>query len=361
MLKLKQPVEAMQEIDMALETEKESWHLLRIKAKIFANQKKWQNAIDTMTRSNEMLKNDAVEMKENSDEYWENRLFLAEWFRDLGQREKSLENYRSCLEHDPDDYDLLPPILRMALETDDYTSAMKLLNDLNEDKTPKSGRSRLVHAVIALKDEESFHFDLFETARRNQRLEMLQVVYNDSISVATSKNHPGTVAWMQFYQGTLYERYLYQRDNALNVWEKTVRESSNAVKGSNLFEARDWVVRELCNLYIEKVIHLGKGSPVAEKYLMKVKDIGTVPDLSVLWQYDTATALGVLHRLMDQEEQAKKCFRGRVKLGFDLLTDKDPSNDVSCPSLLCTRGWYWKFLCLERPRDLFCFFYLFSF
>ena len=328
MRKLQQPIEAMKEINLAVKMDAGSWHLLMIKAKIFASQKNWQDAIDTMTRSNEILESDKIRMKDNNDEYWENKLFLAEWFRDLGQKEKSLENYRSCLEHDPDDYDLLPPMLRMPLETDDYNSAMNFLNDLNQAKTPKSGHSRLVHAVMVLKDEDSFHFDIFETARRNQRLEMVQTVYRDALSIATSKNRPGTTAWMQYYQGILQERYLYQRDEALGVWEKTVRETSKAVKGTASFKARDWVIRELCNLYIEKVIHLGKGSPVAEKYLTKVKEIGPA-DTSVLWQYDTATALGVLHRLMDQEEQAKKCFRGRVKLGFDLLTDKDPSNDYA--------------------------------
>ena len=326
MRKLQQPTEAMKEINLAIELDAESWHLLTIKAKIFATQKKWQDAIETMTRSNEMLESDSVQMTENSDEYWENKLFLAEWCRDLGERGKSLENYHSCLEHDPDDYDLLPPMLRISLEKDDFGSAMKFLSELSEAKTPKSAHSRLVHAVMALKNEESFHFDIFETARRNQRLDMVQATYNNAISIATSKNRPGTTAWMQYYQGILFERYLYQRDDALNVWEEIMRESSNAAKGTALFKARDWVIRELCNIYIDKVIRLSKGSPVAEKYLMMVKDIGTT-DASVLWQYDTATALGVLHRLLGDYEQAKKCFRGRVKLGFDLLTDKDPTND----------------------------------
>jgi tetratricopeptide (TPR) repeat protein len=321
MRKLQQPIEAMKEINLAIEMETKSWHLPMIKAKIFASQKKWKDAIETMIRSNEMLESDSVQMKQNSDEYWENKLFLAEWFRDLGQNEKSLENYQSCLEHDPDDYDLLPPMLRIPLEADDYNSAMKVIRELNKAQLPKSGHSRLSHAILTLKTEESFHIDIFETARRNQ-------AYNDALSMATSKNRPGQIAWMQYYRGILFERFLYQRDDAMNVWEKVVRDSSNAVKGTALFKARDWIIRELCNLYIEKVIHLGKGSPVAEKYLLKVKDIGTA-DTAVLWQYDTATALGVLQRLLGEDEKAKKCFRGRVKFSFELLTDKDPTNDYA--------------------------------
>jgi tetratricopeptide (TPR) repeat protein len=333
MRKLQQPDEAMKEINKALEMDATSWRLLMVKAKILANQEKWQDAIEIMTLSNKMLESDSVQMKKNSDEYWENKLFLAEWLRDLGQKEKSLETYNSCFEHDPEDYDLLPPILRIPLEKDDYSSAMKFLRALNEAKTPKSGHSRLVHSLMALKDEESFHFDIVETARRNQALDMVQAAYNDALSIATSKNRPGQTAWMQYYQGLLFERYLYQRDEAQKVWENIVRDSSNAVKGTALFKVRDWVIRELCNLYIEKVIHLGKGSPVAEKYALKVRDM-SAGDASLLWQYDTATALGVLHRLMGEDEKAKKCFRGRVKLGFDLLTDKDPTNDYAAYYLI---------------------------
>lgn len=318
----------MKEIDLAIEMKAKSWDLLMIKAKIFARQKKWQDAIDTMTLSNEMLENDPVQMKQNSYEYWDNKLFLAEWLWDFGQNEKSLEIYRSCFEHNPSDYDLMPPMLRIPLAEGEYSSAMRFLCELHDAKMPKSGHSRLVHAIMALKEEESFHFDIFETARQNEELDMVQAVYNDAVSISTSKNQPRKTAWMQYYQGVLWERYLYRRDDALNIWGNVLRVSSEAVKGTALFEARDSVTRELCNLYIEKVIHLDKGSPVAEKYLQKVKDIVTT-GTSVWGQYDTATSLGVLHRLLGQDEQAKKCFRGHVKMVFDLLTDKDPTNDYA--------------------------------
>jgi hypothetical protein len=127
-------------------------------------------------------------MKKNSDEYWENQLFVAEWLRDLGQNEKPLELYRACYGHDPEDYDLLPPMLRMPLEKGDYEGAMKFLRELNDAKMPKSGHSRLVDAILALKDEESFHFDIFDTARRNQTLDMVQAAYNDALSIGISKN-----------------------------------------------------------------------------------------------------------------------------------------------------------------------------
>lgn len=333
MRKRQQPLEAMKEINLAIEVDAERWHLLMIRAKILASQYKWQEAIDVMTRSNQLLENDSAQMKKNSDEYWENKLFVAEWLRDLGQNEKSLECYKACYEHDPDDYDLLPPMLRMPLENGDYDRAMKFLQELNEAKTPKSGHSRLVHAIMALKDEESFHFDILDTARRNQALDMAQAAYNDALSIAISKNRLGQRAWMQYYQGLLYERYLQRRDDAQNVWENIMRDSSKAVKGTALFKVRDWLIRELCNLYMDKVIHLGRDSPVAEKYLLKVKDIST-GNTSLLWQYDTATALGVLYRLMGEDEKAKRCFRGRVKLGFDLLTDKDPTNDYAAYYLI---------------------------
>jgi tetratricopeptide (TPR) repeat protein len=333
MRKLQQPIEAMKEINLAIEVDAESWHLLMIKAKILASRYKWQEAIDTMTRSNQLLESNAAQMKKNRDEYWENKLFVAEWLRDLGQKEQSLEYYRACYEHDPDDYDLLPPMLRMPLENGDYDRAMTFLRELNDAKMPKSGHSRLVHAIMALKDEESFHFDIVDTARRNQALDMVQAAYSETLSIAISKNRLGQRAWMQYYQGLLYERYLHQRDDAQNVWENIMRDSSNAAKGTALFKVRDWVIRDLCNLYMDKIIHLGGDSPVAEKYLLKVKDI-SAGNTSLLWQYDTATALGVLHRLMGEDDKAKRCFRGRVKLGFDLLTDKDPTNDYAAYYLI---------------------------
>ena len=113
MRRLQEPVEAMKEIELAIEAGAESWRFLMIKAKILASQYKWQEAIDTMIRSNKLLESDSAQMKENSDDYWENKLFVAEWLRDLGQTDKSLEYYRACYEHDPDDYDLLPPMLEI--------------------------------------------------------------------------------------------------------------------------------------------------------------------------------------------------------------------------------------------------------
>jgi hypothetical protein len=215
-------------------------------------------------------------------------------------------------------------MLEIWLEKDDSSGAMRFIRELNEAKVAKSGHPRLVHAVIALRDEASFHFDTFETARKNQELELIQATYNQALSIATSKNRRGQVAWMQYFLGILFERYLSQRDDAMNIWERTISDSAKAVKGTGLFNARNAVVRDLCNLYIEKVRQLGKDSPVTAKYFEKVKDIGA-PDASVLWQCDIASVLGVLHRLLGEDEQAKKCFRGRVKVGFDLLTDKDPT------------------------------------
>jgi tetratricopeptide (TPR) repeat protein len=324
MRKLHQPNEAMKEIKLAIEMDKEGWHLLMIKAKILASQGKWQEAIDTMNLSNQILEGDPARMAKYIDDYWENRLFVAEWYRDLGQHDKALESYHSCLEHDPDDYDLLPPMLEIWFEKDDLSGAMSFIRQLNEAKAAKSGHPRLVHAVIALRDEESFHLDLFETARRNHELELIQTTYKQALSIAISKNRRGQVAWMQYFLGILFERYLSKRDDAMEIWERTIKESANAVKGTGLFKARNEVVRDLCNLYIEKASQLGKDSPVAAKYFEKVKEIGTT-GTSAVWQYDTASALGVLHRLLGEDEQAKKCFRSRVKAGFDLLTDKDPT------------------------------------
>lgn len=324
MRKLQQPNEAMKEIELAIEMDTEGWHLLMIKAKILASQEKWKEAIDAMNLSNQFLEGDPAQMKKHIDDYWENKLFVAEWYYDLKQYDQALESYHSCLEHDPDDYDLLPPMLEIWLEKDDSSGAMRFIRELNEAKVAKSSHSRLAHAVIALRDESSFHFDIFQTARQNQELELIQATYNQALSIATSTNRRGQVAWMQYFLGILFEQYLSQRDDAMNIWEKTISDSAKAVKGSGLFNARNAVVRDLCNLYIEKVSQLGKESPVAAKFIEKVKDIGT-PDTSFLWQHNTTSALGVLHRLLDEDEQAKKCFRIRVKVCFDLLTDKDPT------------------------------------
>ena len=324
MRKLQQPKEAMKEIELAIEMDTEGWHLLMIKAKILASQEKWQEAINVMNLSNQILEGDPARMGKHIRDYWENRLFVAEWYHDLGQRDQALESYRSCLEHNPDDYSLLPPVLEIWLEKDDSSGAMRFIRELNEAKVAKSGHPRLVHAVLALRGKDYFNFDIFETARQNEELELIQATYNQALSIATSKNRRGQVAWMQYFLGILFERYLSQRDDAMDIWERTIKDSAKAVKGTGLFKARNAVVRDLCNLYIEKVSQLGKDSPVVAKYFEKVKDIGT-PDTFVLWQYDTASALGVLHRLLGEDEQAKKCFRSRVKAGFDLLTDKDPT------------------------------------
>jgi len=333
MRKLQQPNEAMKEIELAIKMDTEGWHLLMIKAKILASQKKWQEAIDVMNLSNQILEGDSARMKKHIDDYWENKLFVAEWHHDLKQYDQALESYHSCLEHDPDDYNLLPPTLEIWLEKDDSSGAMRFIRELNEAKAAKSGHSRLAHAVIALRDEASFHFDIFQTAQQNQELELIQATYNQALSIATSKNRRGQVAWMQYLLGILFERYLSQRDDAMNIWEKTISDSAKAVKGTGLFSARNEVVCDLCNLYIEEVSQLGKDSPVAAKYIEKIKDIGT-PDTSVLWQHDIASVLSVLHRLLGEDEQAKKCFRSRVKVGFDLLTDKDPTVSATDRNIL---------------------------
>jgi tetratricopeptide (TPR) repeat protein len=273
MRKLQQPNEAMKEIELAIEMDTESWHLLMIKAKILASQEKWQEAIDAMNLSNQILEGDPTRMKKHIDDYWENRLFVAEWYHDLGQHDQALESYHSCLEHDPDDYDLLPPVLEIWLEKDDSSGAMRFIRELHEAKVAKSGHPRLVHAVIALRDEASFHFNIFETARQNQELELIQATYNQALSIATSKDRRGQVAWMQYFLGILFERYLSQRDDAMEIWERTISDSAKAVKGTGLFNARNAVVRDLCNLYIEKVSQLGKDSLAAAKYFEKVKDI----------------------------------------------------------------------------------------
>ena len=323
----------MKEIRLAMEVDTESWRLLMIKAKILAGQRKWQEAIDTMIHSNKLLESDSTQLKKNDGEYWENKLFVAEWLRDLGQTDKSLEYYRACYEHDPEDHDLLPPMLAMPLENGDYDRAMKFLRELDEAKTAKSGHSRLAHAVLALKDEDSFHFDIFDTARRNQALGMAQTAYSDALSIAISKNRPGQRAWMQYYQGLLYERCLHQRDDAQDVWEHIMRDSSKAVQRTTLFKVRDWVVRELCNLYIDQAIQAERSSRVVETYLQKVKDISTGNE-SLWWQHDAATALGVLYRLTGEDEKAKRYFRVRIRLGFDLFTDKDPTNDYAAYYLI---------------------------
>ena len=85
---------------------------------------------------------------------------------------------------------------------------------------------------------------------------------------------------MQYFLGVLFERYLSKRDDAMDIWERAIKDSAKAVKGTGLFNARNEVVHDLCNLYIEKISQLGKDSPVAAKYFKKVKDIGcgsTIP------------------------------------------------------------------------------------
>src|SRR5271154_3023674 len=174
-----------------------------------------QQAITSMNISVGMLEQDSRVLHHHRNEYWDCRRYLAEWYRDLGRNKESLDHYNALLENNPEDYDLLPPLFRIMLESKQFDDALALIRKIKDTKL-KSGHSRLAHAVMALSSDEcDFQLDLIDTAARMGELELMRRTHDEALSEALRKHKTGLAAMIQYYQGCTLERYLDKRDEAI--------------------------------------------------------------------------------------------------------------------------------------------------
>lgn len=87
---------------------------------------------------------------------------------------------------------------------------------------------------------------------------------------------------------------------------------------------------KLASVYLQRAKDAGLKSSTAQEYLNRLaflssgKQDGNEDEVI---NVDTPLLLDRLYRLMGQEQQAKECMKGNVRVALDLLSDDDPGND----------------------------------
>ena len=340
------------ELNIALKLDAQRWQPHYVMAELNANLKSYAAAINAMQKCLQLMEADADCLKREDNKYFYEEALgtLGCWQKSAGKGTDALATFQKKQKMKPRDFMLTNKIAGLLWEKDRYDEAMQLYQRAKDAKVASTSNSELTDWCLALMWDEDDEYDdvngfyepLVGVCRELGKMDFAREAYETALKTV-KKADIGITAWLNADYGSLLLEEFDKPKKAARIFEKVMAITRNSRQDTTTFEARLDVEEKLSNIYLKRALKGGKGSQVAEESMVALSEMWTTNQSSTTLSV-TASAgirqrpsvkttrrssliLALLYNMFGREEEARSIFREHIRLGVDLLTDSDPSND----------------------------------
>ena len=329
--------EAIQMFETSLELDGTLWLASQGLAICKAKQEEYQKAITTAEKGIEKFHADS----ENASKFgaWlaDMHASMGDWYCRIDNTQAALHNYKKAFELNSREIMYVYQAFNLIEQHRDHKAMMDFLEDLHARTSPETGTSSLVqfNSTRFLLADYYFCGVAARTAHKAGRLEFVRENLQKACTAARKDGKIDIVCDLQNMLGLITWKYFQDEAKALHIWEQVVETSSGSKPTSNLFWTGIMTSNQLAPPYYNRALAAAKDSKDRAAYINRLEDLSKAfpqdeNDEASQWIFTTREAtrvLGRLYHIIGEEGQARECFRQHVKLGVDLLTDEDPTND----------------------------------
>ncbi|EXJ81633.1 hypothetical protein A1O1_07698 [Capronia coronata CBS 617.96] len=270
------------------------------------------------------------------------RFWLAWAWVQVDQHEKAIAVYDGLLATNPGDYaSILRKIVALRRQ-ERYEDIIEFLQQLQRDKDPAYGISRLSMTFHSNVYAMALHNGVVLAGKKTGNLPFVQAAYRSAIEQAMDQEYlpmePHTKARYRVALTSELADILYKypqdpedQEEALELWETCLADADDI----GLAPARLSIAKSLSTVYAEQLHQVGSDTKQTDEILDRLLQLSgeTTADLAAdfggafVSTVDTRLLVGRYYSKVGMKKEAEDCLRSHIRIGIDLLSDDDPSND----------------------------------
>lgn len=325
--------EAIQAYLAANEMQQDHWLSDSGLASTYADLEEWAKAAEVYEAVRKTI--EASEARDVPPEHvLEIRLDLAWAWVQTGEYDKAIALYDQHLATNSNVYASILGKLVALMRQEKYQSIIGFVQQLQQEKHPEHGSSRLSATFHNRFWYSGFHNALVLAGKKTGMLPFVQMAYRSAIEEAMDPRylprdiHAKTACRVMLASTLADILYRYSQspedqEEAIELWESCLTDSADM----GFADSRWAAAKSLSTVYFEQ---LRSNSPDTPKTVQKLLQLSgeTTPATDVYdFSLDTRLLVGRYYSKVGMKKEAKDCLRGHIRIGLDLLSDEDPSND----------------------------------
>ncbi|KAL9609751.1 MAG: hypothetical protein Q9167_005507 [Letrouitia subvulpina] len=296
----------------------------------------WQAAIDTLESLLTRIASGEARDPDPAPYLRENRIRLAQSYKEFGAAERALKVYDQQLESDPGDYETIMEKIDLLRSQEKDVEIIAILQHLQKQTDPFCGTDRLTVLCHVYAFVDNYHEIITLVGRRLNSLDIVSIAYQKAIQDTEQVYFPSqhtAMATSRIYLTFWHARALSihtgnkeAKQEASKLWEQCV---ADAVDVGESF-IRNRAVKQLSRIYLDKLREINPDSTESDNYLQKLSQLSVNDSLEIdAYQstLNTGLLLGRYYSTLGQLAKAKDCIKTHISIGLDLLSDESPEND----------------------------------
>jgi tetratricopeptide (TPR) repeat protein len=315
------------------EMDPKNWRAPFCLAQISALQGKYEEALTLLDKVIEMFRADNTLLEVWRDTYYDSIIyFQGDWNVEVKQFDKAIASYRQVHSGIPDAYNPILRIMEIFQSQEKYGEIMDCLEAMGSEMNEK-GLSHLVAMSFEFAGTTAYHQIIAEAGRKTSREEVVQRVYEDSLEAAKADDMKLLVMtslrlWYAFH--LYYDRKGEgDREKAIQILEENLCVTYKGYQ-PGIAETKYTTAKRLATLYFHEARNAGAGTERGKDYhdrLVLLSNGKNIRGNDIDTKVDAKLLLARLYFSRGEKELAKSTMRYHIRLGMDLLSDSDESND----------------------------------
>ena len=339
--------EAVEKFKLASSLKSDNWLSQWGLAMTYHNQEEWTLALETLEEVKKAIESGEAKEDDPSTEIPEIIRNLATWNKEAGNDDKALEIYESVLKNEPGDYDTAFEIMSILRKKGDFVKLVEFLEALKQSKDETTGWDRRTQIFHTLSWNRDYHETIAAVGAHLENFDIVKDGYQTAVDAAEAKLRVDTIdredeastrgvmaMLLYFFALFFYNNHTNEseKQTAISLWERILgMEETENVGYNYLPYAKRLVADKLSSVYFQRALQAAKDSGDAALYVKHLEQLSVTQSDEELYDWSTQTypkqLLARYYALTGEPEKAKDVLRAHIKIGIDLLSDDDPTND----------------------------------
>lgn len=310
------------------------WRTLLCMALTYACQGLYVTAFEVMCEVANIFRSDPDARKKYEHIMFDEVFFsMAVWSKKIKDYDLALKSFEEIYDHNPRNYVCLFEIMSLLSEMERHFEIIEYLEDMKHEPTD-TGLTRLVEMVHKNVRIPAFHQIISLAGKKTNNMRMVKYAYWAGLEAIKGTTH--TLLALRFWYGTFlyyYSNSKEDQEEAILIWKLIVDAKCGIHAFRGVFqELKTEASNKLASIYLHRAKEAGLGTPTAEGYFAKLKELKELANKVLQNAYMSANDFTQLllcryYKLAGRDDMAREEIRAYIALGIDILSDDDASND----------------------------------
>ena len=330
-------------IHMQLDDSKEAQRSL---AKLYSQKNEFNLAVETMQPVVERLKTLSDPTEKQQERLIDCLEDIATWNKRDGKYDEAVQIYQEILRQDAENYRIVCEILSVLADQNVPQQIIDHLKSLGTETDTKTGNDRLTQLLFTCADSEEVYNIISHSARELKRLNLIREIYEKAIEVAEKEKAASSsrdnkqaevigaiVQLKNHLANSLHRHNENEADTkaAVELWKEITTLQVNTRLHWAIYDAKRSAAKQVCLYYMAEARRRAFADPdAAHVYVNEIESL--LKGLSgerekPLEDYEIQRMLGYHLASIGQQEQARAHLNSTIKLGVELLSDEDDTNN----------------------------------